>query len=443
MKGWLRWPQTLASRLSLIFLLSLLLAHGLSFALQTYERYSSAKTVMLGNFERDLATAVAILDRLPAAERPAWLARLERPNYRYQLDAGQPGTPLDNAEPSVSIRTVQATLGPAYALSFRAIADNRPHYQVLLQLHDGQPLTIDVRPALMPLSPWLPVLLAVQLLVLVLGTWLAVRTAMRPLTRLAQAVDGLDLRQQPIALDEHGPREVAFAAAAFNRMQARIAAYVKERVQLLAAISHDLQTPITRMKLRVEFMEEGADKDKLGSDLGEMQHLVKEGVAYARSTEPSSEPAQRLQLNAFLQSLVFDYTDMGKPVQLQPSAELLVHTRPQALRRLLTNLLDNALKFAGAAQLRVIATGDGGCRLQVLDRGPGIAEDELQAVLQPFYRVESSRNRDTGGTGLGLAIAVQLAASLGGELRLSNREGGGLCVELVLANLQPPGPLRR
>ncbi len=130
----------------------------------------------------------------------------------------------------------------------------------------------------MPLSPWLPVLLLAQLLLLVLCTWLAVRTAIRPLTRLARAVDDLDLTRQAIRLDETGPAEVAYAAVAFNSMQDRIAAYVKERVQLLAAISHDLQTPITRMKLRVEFMEDSPDKSKLWNDLSEMQHLVKEGV---------------------------------------------------------------------------------------------------------------------------------------------------------------------
>ena len=432
MSGWRLWPRTLAARLSLIFLLSLVFAHGLSFGLQSYERFSSARTLMLSNFERDLATAVAILDRLPAAERPAWLARLERPNYRYQLDAGESGSEVHSASALASLRFIQASLGPDYPITLREIADSRPHYQAHLQLSDGQPLTIDVRPAVMPLPAWLPLLLAVQLLLLIACTWLAVRTTIRPLTRLAHAVDNLDLTQPPRRLDESGPTEVAYAAVAFNQMQERIAAYVKERVQLLAAISHDLQTPITRMKLRVEFMEEGADKDKLSSDLSDMQHLVKEGVAYARSTEPSTEPAARVQLGPLLQSLVFDYTDMGKPVQLLASPDSLLQTRPQALRRLLTNLIDNALKFAGAAELQVSQQSNGSWLLQVLDRGPGIPEEFLADVLQPFYRLESSRNRDTGGTGLGLAIAAQLAASLGGVLRLTNRDGGGLCAEVEL-----------
>ncbi|WP_416423473.1 HAMP domain-containing sensor histidine kinase [Pseudomonas sp. App30] len=430
MKHRLRWPRTLASRLSLIFLTSLVLAQGLAVALQAYERYSSAKTLMLGNFERDVATSVAILDRLPAAERPAWLKRLERPNYRYQLDEGAPGQAMDSGSEPTSVQSMRMTLAPDYALSFRDIPDSRPHYQAHLRLKDGQPLTIDVRPSVSPVSPWLPVTLAGQLALLLAATWLAVRTAIRPLTRLAKAVDNLDLKQHPVHLDEQGPTEVAYAAIAFNSMQGRIAAYVKERVQLLAAISHDLQTPITRMKLRVEFMDDSPDKDKLWSDLGEIQHLVKEGVAYARSTEPSSEASCRLQLTPFLESLVGDYHDTGKDVQLAAAGNLVLDTRPQALRRLLTNLIDNALKFAGAAQVQVLT--EGGCTLRVLDRGPGIPEEALAQVLQPFYRLESSRNRDTGGTGLGLAIAVQLAESLGGTLRLYNREGGGLCAEVSL-----------
>lgn len=427
------WPRSLAGRLSLIFLLSLVLAHGLSFGLQTYERYSSAKALMLDNFERDIATSVAILERLPADERAAWLTRLERPNYGYRLNSGTPGAAPQSTPIPAAVRSIQATLGPAYPVSFRDVQDVRPHFQVYLRLKDGQPLTLDVRPSVMPLSPWLPVVLAAQLVLLLLCTWLAVKTAIRPLSRLAHAVDNLDLARPATRLDETGPTEVAYASVAFNSMQGRIAAYVKERVQLLAAISHDLQTPITRMKLRVEFMDASAEKDKLWGDLNEMQHLVKEGVAYARSTEPSSEVQRRVQLASFLESLVFDYTDMGKDVQLISSTDLLLATRPQALRRLLTNLIDNALKFAGAAQVQVVERAPGKQVLQVLDRGPGIPEALLVEVVKPFYRLESSRNRGTGGTGLGLAISAQLAASLGGELRLSNRDGGGLCAEIELA----------
>jgi signal transduction histidine kinase len=186
------------------------------------------------------------------------------------------------------------------------------------------------------------------------------------------------------------------------------------------------------MKLRAEFMDDGVEKDKLWSDLSEMQHLVQEGVAYARSMDTSTETARRVDMDSFLDSLVFDYQDVGREVELSGKTGAVIDTRPHALRRVLVNLTDNALKFGGAAQIQVLANPDNSLSLQVLDRGPGIAEAELSEVLKPFYRVESSRNRDTGGTGLGLAIAQQLTIALGGTLSLSNREGGGLCAQLKL-----------
>ncbi|SEO49812.1 ATP-binding protein [Pseudomonas sp. NFACC39-1] len=428
----LRWPRTLASRLSLIFLIGLILAQGLSFGAQYYERYQSAKTTMLGNLETDVSTSVAILDRLPAAERQAWLPKLARRNYGYLLDEGQPGQRMlpDNAP--VSVTSIQEALGQAYALTFTDIPGPKQHYQAHLRLADGSPLTIDVRPAMMPLSPWLPVVLLGQLALLIGCTWLAVRIAVSPLTRLAQAVETLDPNAHSVRLDEKGPTEVVHAAKAFNAMQDRIAAYLKERMQLLAAISHDLQTPITRMKLRAEFMDDGIEKDKLWSDLSEMEHLVREGVAYARSIHGATEASCRINLDAFLDSLAFDYQDIGQDVQLSGKTAAVLDTRPHALRRVLVNLVDNALKFGGAAQIQVQPTATGQLAIQVLDRGPGINEQELAEVLKPFYRVESSRNRETGGTGLGLAIAQQLAIAMGGSLTLSNRDGGGLCAELRL-----------
>lgn len=429
---WLRWPKTLASQLSLIFLVSLLLANGLSFSVQFYERYLSARSTMLNNMENDISTSVAILDRLPAEERQAWLSRLNREHYQYLLTKGDSGVPMDTADPPMSASSIKDTLGQHYALTFADIPGVRPHYQVFLQLADGNPVTIDVRPADIPVALWLPVVLVLQLALLLGCTWMAVRLAIRPLSRLSRAVESLDPNARIQHLDESGPTEVAHAAVAFNAMQQRIADYLKERMQILAAISHDLQTPITRMKLRAEFMDDSTERDKLLSDLGEMEHLVREGVAYARSVHGSTEANCKLDLDAFVDSIVFDYQDVGKAVNSSGSYGSPIETRPHALRRVLINLLDNALKFSGAAELVVSAEANGNVSIKVLDRGPGISVEELREVLKPFYRVESSRNRDTGGTGLGLAIAQQLAIALGGSLGLSNREGGGLCAELLL-----------
>jgi signal transduction histidine kinase len=432
----LHWPRTLASRLSLIFLIGLILAQALSFGAQYYERYESAKNTMLGNLETDVSTSLAILDRLPANERASWLQRLERTNYGYLLNEGSPGTPMAPSDVPIAVPSIQDAIGHEYPLTFTDIPGPKKHFQAHLKLKDGSPVTIDVRPAMVPLSPWLPAVLLGQLALLIACTWLAVRIAIRPLTRLAQAVETLDPNTHAVHLDEKGPTEVAYAARAFNAMQARIAAYLKERMQLLAAISHDLQTPITRMKLRAEFMDDSSEKDKLWNDLGEMEHLVREGVAYARSIHGATEESRRTNLDSFLDSLVFDYQDMGKDVQLGGKSAAVIDTRPHALRRVLVNLVDNALKFAGAAELWVETKADGSLSVKVMDRGPGIAEEQLAQVMQPFYRVENSRNRSTGGTGLGLAIAQQLALAIGGALTLSNRVDGGLCAELKLPKPQ-------
>jgi len=426
----MRWPRTLASRLSLIFLIGLILAQALSFGAQYYERYESTKNTMLGNLETDVSTSIAILDRLPAEERMSWLQQLDRRNYRYLLNEGSPGMPMSDSP--MAMTSIKEAIGKDYPMTVTDIPGPVKHFQVHLKLADGSPVTIDVRPSMVPLSPWLPIVLLGQLALMLICTWLAVRIAIRPLTRLAQAVETLDPNTHAVHLDEKGPTEVAHAAKAFNSMQARIAAYLKERMQLLAAISHDLQTPITRMKLRAEFMDDSAEKDKLWNDLGEIEHLVREGVAYARSVHGATEESRRTNLDSFLDSLVFDYQDMGKDVQLGGKSDAVINTRPHALRRVLVNLTDNALKFAGAAELWVEAKADGSLSVKVMDRGPGIAEEELAQVMEPFYRVENSRNRSTGGTGLGLAIAQQLALAIGGSLTLSNREGGGLCAELRL-----------
>lgn len=427
----MKWPHTLASRLAMIFITGLVLAYGLSFGLQAYERYVSSRSMMLSNLELDVATSVAILDRLPAAERAAWLPRLERRTYRYRLDNGQPGHAMPSEDPPMAAESIVKAIGKDYHLTFLEIPDHDTHFQVHLRLGDGAPLTIDVTPVLLPVARWLPVVLLVQLAVLLLCTWLAVRLAIGPLTRLSQAVDNLDPNTPGPQLDESGPREVRYAAVAFNALQARIAAYLKERMQILAAISHDLQTPITRMKLRIEVMDDSVEKDKLWSDLSAMEHLVREGVAYARSMDGSTEPPCRVDLDAFLDSVVFDYQDSGAKVQRVGTTRTTLEARPHALRRVLVNLLDNALKFAGAAQLEVCQQGQH-ILIRVLDDGPGIPVQELDEVLKPYYRVEGSRNRSTGGTGLGLAIAQQLTQAMGGRLTLSNRKNGGLCAQIEL-----------
>lgn len=430
----LRWaPRSMASRVYLIIFAGLMLAQGLSFALMFYERQETATTVMLDTVEHEVGTSVAMLDRLPASERAAWLGLLQRDNYRFMLSHGSPGAPLANTRAHEVVRRIAREVGPRYDIQADAVAMHPGRYQVHFTLHDGTPLTLEVTPrGVPPIARWLPIVLVVQLLLLLLCTWLAVRLATRPLTQLAQAAEAMTPTAEGPRMSEAGPLEVAQAATAFNAMQERISRHVKERLHILASISHDLQTPITRMRLRAEALDDGEDRQKLLGDLHEMEHLVREGVAYARSAHGGAETPVRMDVGAFLESLVFDYQDMGQPVTLGESVSGAAMVRRQALKRVLGNLIDNAIKYGERAEVSAWRNEEGALCLAVCDHGPGIPDDKLDEVLQPFYRLEGSRNRDTGGAGLGLAIAAQLTRAIGGDLRLANRQGGGLVAMVEL-----------
>jgi len=428
-----RWlPRSMASRLYLIILAGLLLAQGLSTALQYYERYESALSVMLNTVERDVGTSVAILDRLPAQERPNWLDRLRRDNYRYLLGAGQPGKPLGSERSRELTRRIATELGPAYRVNADIVSTKPERYQAHFTLHDGSLLTLEITPHVTPVALWLPIVLTLQLLLLLVCTWLAVRLATRPLTQLARAAESMTPTTDGPRMSEEGPTEVAQAAVAFNLMQERIGRHLKERLHILASISHDLQTPITRMRLRAEKLEGSEEQKKNLNDLREMEHLMREGVAYARSAHGGAEALVRMNARVFLESLVSDYRDVGRPVTLAGTISGTAMVRQQALRRVLGNLIDNAIKYAGAAEVAASRNARNALCITVSDRGPGIPEDELEQVLQPFYRLEASRNHDTGGAGLGLAIAAQLTCAIGGSFTLANRKDGGLVATVTL-----------
>lgn len=423
------WPATLSGRLTWILLAGLVAAHALSFWLVFMERGMASRGMMVSYLARDVASSVAILERVPPAERASWLPKLERRNYSFRLGEAAGGTPSRSMLAEPVARALSLTLEPARDVAVVEM----PGSALRLQLHltDGTPLAVDLADARIEVSTWVLVALALQLALLGVLTAIAVRQATRPLQALAGAADALGPAQPDTPLAEDGPREVAQAAAAFNAMQRRIRSHLDERMQILAAVSHDLQTPITRLRLRAEMLDDTTLRDKLMADLAQMQSLVEEGISYARSAQASREPAQPVDLGALLDSITCDYTDAGKPVSLRGDSAVTLATRPMALRRLVGNLVDNALKFAGAAEIELRRQPDG-VAISVLDRGPGIPEAELQAVLQPFYRVENSRSRETGGTGLGLAIAHELAQALGTSLVLAARPGGGLEARVVL-----------
>jgi signal transduction histidine kinase len=422
--------------LALILFIGLASAQALSFWLTMTERDQTMTNVMMGYIEREVASSVALLDHLPPDQRAQWLPRLARRSYEFILGPGISGGPIDAHLSGRVAQSISDGIGTNYPLTVNAVPGDSERLQVHLKLSDGTPLTIDMRPMSgAPLSRWLLLVMFAQLLLLVACCWFAVRLATRPLNELAVAADKLGPDLKAVRLSEDGPSEVARAARAFNAMQERIAMYMTERMQILAAISHDLQTPITRMRLRVDVMDGELESAKLRQDLQEMEALVKEGVTYARTLHGATEVPCRIDPDALFDSLVCDYVDADQAVSLQGRFGMPLMTRPQALRRIVGNLVDNALKFSGAAEIEVAAVHDGQATISVFDRGPGIPDESLETVFQPFFRLESSRNRNTGGTGLGLAIARQLALAMDATLSLHNRVDGGVEARLTLRNL--------
>lgn len=436
------WPGSLFGRVALIVCAGLALAHALTFFIILRERADLGQTMMGAYLGRDVATSVAILDRLTPAERGAWLPRLARQNYRYTLGQAPGGLAADDALAVGLAAHVVAELGSARVgrMSRSTQGSGQPdELQLPLTLSDGTALTLRLTPPRPAVSHTSLLLLALQLAVLGAAGWLAVRLALRPLARMAAAANALAPGSHHQRLADTGPREVAHAARAFNAMQGRIEHHLAERTQLLAAISHDLQSPITRLRLRVEQLADTPLRLKMHADLQAMQALVEEGLAYARSAHAAQEPPRSVDLHALLDGLVCDATDAGHQVVLAGRHEGPVTTRVQALRRVVANLLDNAIKFGGPARVEVLTQGEA-VTITVLDNGPGIPPGELEAVLQPFYRVETSRSRATGGTGLGLAIAHQLSLALPGRLVLCNRPQGGLQASLTFEARTDGGP---
>jgi signal transduction histidine kinase len=422
-------PRSLFARVTLIIVVGLAIAQLLTFAAIRYERGMALRELMMTGIERDIASSIAILDRLPAAERERWLGRLERRNYRFMLGGGVAGPQPASQQSQEFAAAIVNALHPFEVVKVAQAAGDDVRIQV--RLTDGNPVVVDARRVGMPVSNWVMWVLLLQLAILGLCAWFAVRLVTRPLARLAAAADELGPDLKGRMLGEEGPTEVAHAARAFNAMQRRIAGYMAERVEILAAISHDLQTPITRMRLRTEMMDNERDQLKFRQDLDAMNALVREGVTYARTLHGATEPPCRVDADALLESMVADYEDSGQQVRLEGRIGGPIVTRPNALRRIVVNLIDNALKFGSEVRMQVCADADR-LVITIIDNGPGIPPDQLEAVLKPFYRLEGSRNRSTGGTGLGLAIAHQLAIAMGAELSLHNRDEGGLRARVAM-----------
>jgi signal transduction histidine kinase len=260
------------------------------------------------------------------------------------------------------------------------------------------------------------------------------RTITRPLADLATAADAVGRGTAIEPLKERGARELKRATRAFNAMQERLNRYLDSRTRVLAAMSHDLRTPITRLRLRVESIEDEALRTRCVDDLDEMTRMVRGALSVFRGLN-DEEQSLPVDIDALLEELQRRYAEVNASVAIEGRAAAPFTGKPLALKRCLGNLVDNALQYGEHATIAVTDSADE-LTIRVLDDGPGIPQAEIERVFEPFYRLESSRNRATGGTGLGLSIARDIAQAHGGSLILENRSAGGLEARLVLPRLQ-------
>nr|WP_248291120.1 ATP-binding protein [Neoroseomonas marina] len=306
-------------------------------------------------------------------------------------------------------------------------------FNASLRLPDGE--WLNIRVSLPPPRPWHSATFLAAFVVMtgaaaLLILW-AVARLMRPVRLLAAAADRLGRDVNAAPLEETGPEEVRTAAHAFNEMAARIRRFVADRTQMLAAIGHDLRTPITRLRLRAEFMDDDEQRRKMLADLDEMEQMIAATLAFARD-DAAAEPASPIDLAALCRTVADEAADarpeLAEAICYSGPERLVLRARPVALKRAIANLVTNALAYGGAARLTLSPPEGGVVRLAVDDDGPGIPEAEMENVFAPFRRLEGSRNRETGGTGLGLTITRNILRAHGGDVTLRNRPGGGLTV---------------
>ena len=295
---------------------------------------------------------------------------------------------------------------------------------------DGRWATVEPPRGL--LSPWqqrILLALAISLLLLAPLVWWMARRLTRPIRVFAEAAERLGADPEAEPLTPSGPSEVRTAIHAFNDMQASLRDHMRRRTQTVAAIAHDLRTPLTRLRFRAE-QAPAAVRDRMAADIEEMDALIGQAMAYVRG-EATPDRRETFDLDDLAADCAAGFSETGGAVTFDGGGELPVEADPAALRRALANLIANAVKYAGAARVKAFAQ-DGRAVVTVEDDGPGLPEDELDAVFEPFHRAERSRSRETGGAGLGLTVARQAARAHGGDVTLANRSEGGLVARLEL-----------
>jgi signal transduction histidine kinase len=465
-------PHSLFGRLMLVFTGGLICAQLLSAAINYVERDSLMVRASGMQPAQHIADIVRLLDSFSPAERARIVGIMDVPPLVVSLDRAplaEDSAATGGARAAIFAAVLRAALGderplrvaisgnpPAWAMGpagagghfpmggrMRSGGKHRIEHEGMavftqVRLLDGTWASFDTQLSRESETvPWrLLATLLVLLVVVLLLSYIAVRWVTRPLDLLASAADqlGRDINRPP--LPEGGPLEVNRAALAFNTMQTNLIRFINERTRLFTAMSHDLKTPLTRIRLRAEMLDDKALRESFEADVMEMESMVTQTLEFMRGLS-SGEPEQNVDIDGLLEGLQSDNEAMGRTVTIAGHASRPHFGAAQLLRRCLSNLIDNAVTYGQRADI-LIEENAGDLTIRIRDRGPGIPEGELETVFEPFYRLERSRSRETGGTGLGLSIARNIARAHGGDLRLRNHPEGGLEAILTLPLKRAP-----
>jgi two-component system, OmpR family, sensor kinase len=440
-----RWLDTLTNRTVLLLLIGIGLVH-----LASLYAYRAAL-----DHEASAAGDARLADRMLTIKRAVMSVRPEeREPVAHELSGGAVEAHWSRTEHAAPggagsadwepLKRKLHDMAPELAEGQVIVGSSRrgqsdPHLAfVSMQLPDSSWVNVSVFSRLNPPTSRHGTILSTTLMALgVVGlSILIMRWITRPLSAFADAAQRLYSGAEHVPVREDGPREVRELASAFNGMQDRIKRLIDDRTQALAAVSHDLKTPLTRLRLKTEGMADGAEAAAIRSDLDEMEAMIDQTLAYLRGGR-DDEPVRRIDLAALIQTLADEAADAGGRVSAEGASPLVVEGRALALRRAVSNVLQNALKYGGRADVAWRREGDDGV-IRICDAGPGIPPEDMDRALEPFVRLEGSRSRQTGGFGLGLAIARGVIKGHGGEIALANRAEGGLCVIMRLPAAGPP-----
>ena len=465
-------PRSLAGQLTLLLLLALAAAQGVAVALFAWERMEALRDAHRDDAVLRTATVARLLGDTPPALHDSVIAAASTELARFSLTGQpvveEPGTGeraaviAGDLSAALGVRPERVRVAPLWTrfLDDHDWDDHHDHdgdddddhdedhdrnhddddpdhrepdwFTASAALEDGRWLNVAVGPP--PGAPaWGAVFLAVFLLsalgIAAVAVFMGRRLA-RPMRGLAHAAGQLGRGEAVEDLPEAGTVETRETVRAFNLMRARLDRYVSDRTAMLAAVSHDLRTPITSLRLHAEFVEDLETKTRILAALDEMQRMTEDALAFIRE-DMQREETRTVDLHALLDSVAADLAELGHDIAVAESERVLAACRPTALRRALRNLLENAAAYGVRAAARIERDGEE-IRVVVEDEGPGIPEADLERVFEPFVRLEASRSRDTGGSGLGLAIARSIVRSHGGDIRLENRPEGGVRATVVL-----------